>query len=254
MKKRNLNRFRVPLPFLGSWIGFEWKKIQTDLLLTISNNLYLKVFVGWAQTKSLMKRFNRDWMNFKFYFRQRIWISKLTQLMIVRSMPWLIDINGLIWRSARSCESTKYIVTKENINPNLSKFWISIFTVRRIIKQFESNTKREEIHSWIRWNKLIRSPKVWAIISKYVMSNSWSFTSSDIQKYILKEWSVLIPNHQIRKHLKCCERLSYNKGSSRSYSLDVNKQKLKKAVVLSSTGAKATKYKNANKFGWEHYK
>ena len=109
-------------------------------------------------------------------------------------------------------------------------FGISIFTVRRIIKQFESNTKREEIYSRIRWNKLIRSPKVRALISKYVRSISWSFTSSDIQMYILKEWSVLIPNHQIRKHLKSCERLSFKKGSSRPYALDVDKQKLQKQL------------------------
>ena len=124
-------------------------------------------------------------------------------------MLWWIDKNDLIWHTSRSCESIKVIVTKEKILSQIcQRFGTSISTVKGIIKQFGPNVKREEIYSRIRCNKKIQSLQIKELISKYVKSTSWNFTSSNIKEYILKEWLILIPNHQIRMHLKTHEHLS----------------------------------------------
>ena len=77
---------------------------------------------------------------------------------------------------------------------------------------------------------MIKSPHIKSLILKYAKSTSWSFTSSNIQEFILNEWSVLIPNHQIWKQLKNHLHLSYKKGSSRPCSLNFDNIKLLKQL------------------------
>ena len=67
-------------------------------------------------------------------------------------------------------------------------------------------------------------------ISEYVKSISWRFTYLHVRRHILKNLSIPIPRHQICKHLKYNERLSYKKGSARPYTLDIKKLKLTKQL------------------------
>ena len=116
------------------------------------------------------------------------------------------------------------------MNQICQKYDLSIFTAKKIIKEFKSNVKRAEIYSTIRCKKMILSPKVKIWISEYIKSASERFTSLDIHKHIQKKLSVSIPRNQIWKYLKHSEKLSYKKGSARPYTLDVNKLKLTKQL------------------------
>ena len=106
------------------------------------------------------------------------------------------------------------------------RYGVSISTARRIIKQFSSNIRRSEIYSKIRCKKAIFSTTAMDWISEYVKSISWRFTSLRVHRHILKNLSIPIPRHQIYKHLKHNELLSYKKGSARPYILDIKKLKL----------------------------
>ena len=110
------------------------------------------------------------------------------------------------------------------------RYGVSISTAKRIIKQFSSNIRRSEIYSKIRCKKAIFSSTVMDWISEYVKSISWRFTSLHVRRHILKNLSIPIPRHQICKHLKHNERLSYKKGSARPYTLDIKKLKLTKQL------------------------
>ena len=109
-------------------------------------------------------------------------------------------------------------------------FGVSISTVKRIIRQFSSNTWRKDIFKGIRWRKMISSPLISDWISEFVKAKTGNFISQDVRVCIQEKLAVLIPLHQIRKHLKKKEHLSYKKGSSRPISLNVERLKLMKQL------------------------
>ena len=107
---------------------------------------------------------------------------------------------------------------------------ISMSTIRRIIQDFSSNIDRSRIYKKIRWRKLIQSKTVMQYISKFASWQTGCFTAADVQEYIKDQLLVSIPLHQIRKHLKINEKLSYKKGNPRPVNLDVSRVKLLKQL------------------------
>ena len=109
---------------------------------------------------------------------------------------------------------------------------ISISTIRRIILDFNSNIDRSRLYKMIRWRRLIQSKTVMQCISKFASEQTGCFTAADVQGHIKDELLVSIPLHQIRKHLKINEKLSYKKGNPRPVNLDTNRRKLLKQLFL----------------------
>ena len=116
------------------------------------------------------------------------------------------------------------------INQICQKYDVSISTVKKIIREFNANVKREEIYSKIRSKKMIWLMEVEEWISGFIWSKIGGFTSLDIQKHIMKKLSILIPRNQIWKHLKFIRNLSYKKGNARPFTIDANKIQLQKQL------------------------
>ena len=106
----------------------------------------------------------------------------------------------------------------------------STSTIRRIIEEFRSNIKRSEIYTNIRWRKSIKSRAVSKWISKFASDQTGCFTSADVQRHVKNQLLIWVPLHQIRKHLKEKDRLSYKKGNPRPINLDVSRVKLLKQL------------------------
>ena len=211
-RRINLNRFWATHPQIWNKIGFESKRRQTGWHSINSNNLFLKALEGKAPKIFLKMKLKRDLKTFIFLFLIASMMSKVHK---INNNPEYALMNRQKWSHFTYLEKLWIYKSHRYEGKILSqiyqKFGISISTVKRIIKQFDSNVKREEIYSRIRINKKIQSLQIKELISKYVKSASWNFTYSNIQEYILKEWSILIPNHQIRMHLKTHEHLSYKR-------------------------------------------
>ena len=109
-------------------------------------------------------------------------------------------------------------------------FGVSISTVKRTIKLFSSNLKREKIYQGIRCRKLISSPAINEWIAEFIRLKTGCFTSNDVREYVWEKLSIAIPLHQIRRHLKEKEHLSYKKGNSRPISLNIPKLELMKQL------------------------
>ena len=77
---------------------------------------------------------------------------------------------------------------------------------------------------------MISSPAINEWIAEFIKLKTGCFTSKDVREYVREKLSVAIPLHQIRKHLKQREHLSYKKGSSRPISLNVPKLELTKQL------------------------
>ena len=116
------------------------------------------------------------------------------------------------------------------INQICQKYDVSISTVKRIIREFNANVKREEIYSKIRNKKMIWLIEVEKWISGFIWSKIGRFTSLDVQKHIMKKLSILIPRNQIWKHLKFIRNLSYKKESARPFTINANKIQLQKQL------------------------
>ena len=125
---------------------------------------------------------------------------------------------------------SQYQYQGKRISHICQTFGVSTSTVKRIIRQFRTNIKRINIYHEIIWKKLISSPAVVDWISEFVKITTGSLTSEDVRIYIKRKLSVLIPVHQIRKHLKTNEYLSFKNGSSRPLFLNTKKQELKKQL------------------------
>ena len=123
-----------------------------------------------------------------------------------------------------------YQYEKSTLSQIWQKFGVSFSTTRRIIKQFSSNIRRQEVLSKIRWKKNIDSYIVTEWISDFVRKQTGWFDSIDVQRYIKSKLLILIPLHQIRKHLKRKEHLSFKKGNSRPATLNTERLKLLKSL------------------------
>ena len=67
-------------------------------------------------------------------------------------------------------------------------------------------------------------------VSKYVSEQTGCFTAIDVRNHIKDQLLVSMPLHQIRKHLRSKEKLSYKKGNPRPVNLDVSRIKLSRQL------------------------
>ena len=116
--------------------------------------------------------------------------------------------------------------TDEPLNSISQRTGVSISTIRRIFMEFSTNVKRSEIYSKIRCKRLIESEQIAKLIFNYVKNQTGWFTAKNVQDHIKNELSVMIPLHQIRKHLKLKEGLSFQKGNSRPININIDQVKL----------------------------
>ena len=116
--------------------------------------------------------------------------------------------------------------TDEPLNSISQPTGVSISTIRRIVMEFSTNVKRSEIYSKIRCKRLIESEQIAKLIFNYVRNQTGWFTAKNMQHHIKNELSVMIPLHQIRKHLKLKEGLSFKKGNSRPININIDQVKL----------------------------
>ena len=128
--------------------------------------------------------------------------------------------NSHLTKKQKSWIYSQYSVCGKSINQLLQLTGISMSTIRRIIKDFNSNIVRSELYRNIRWREII-SKKLKQWISKFVSNQTGWFTAADVQGQIKDRLLVSVSLHQIRKYLKNSEGLSYKKGNPSPLNLDM---------------------------------
>ena len=116
--------------------------------------------------------------------------------------------------------------TDEPLNSISQRTGVSLSTIRRIVMEFSTNVKRSEIYPKIRCKRLIESEQIAKLIFNYVRNQTSWFTAKIVHDHIKNELSVLILLHQIRKHLKLKDCLSFKKGNSRPININIDQVKL----------------------------
>ena len=126
---------------------------------------------------------------------------------------------------------SQYTIGWKSMNQLSQLTGVSISTIRSIIQDFNSNIVRSDIYKNIRWRKIIKSKKVMQWISKFVSNQTGWFTAKDVQLQTKDQLLISIPLHQIRKHLKNREGLSYKRGNPRPLNLDIIRVKLLRRLL-----------------------
>ena len=116
-----------------------------------------------------------------------------------------------------------YRVEGKSMNQISQLTGISISTTRRIISEFSTNVRREEIYAKIRCKRLIETKAVSRWISKFVSEKTDHFTARDVHEHIRDQLWISVPLHQVRKHPKEKEHLSNKKGNARPATLNVDR-------------------------------
>lgn len=89
---------------------------------------------------------------------------------------------------------------------------MSSSTVYRILNEFSSpEIFKRPLGGFIQRN-LISNPAIQSHIKSFAEGVRPPFSSTDLQKSIAKRFKVLLPKHQIQRHLKQRLNKSYKKG------------------------------------------
>ena len=108
-----------------------------------------------------------------------------------------------------------YRVEGKSMNQISQLTRISISTTRRIISEFSTNVRREEIYTKIRCKRLIETKAVSRWISKFVSEKTDHFTARNVHEHIRDQLWISVPLHQVesiwrRKSISAIKREMHN--------------------------------------------
>ena len=123
-----------------------------------------------------------------------------------------------------------YSLSKIKIDDICKSYLVSSSTMHRIIKEFDNWTDSMALMASVRCKKIIHYPSVQKWIKEFIEKESSWFTSIEVRDYIQKSIGLIVPLHQVRRHLKHIHNLSFKKGSSRPVNLNTERVALLKQL------------------------
>ena len=145
--------------------------------------------------------------------------------------PWYFRRGGKYYANA-SKGTSSFLIIDQGLKPQeiVKLYWVSLTTLKRIMKEDMIHKIRELDFHKLDWPKILKSKYLQKVILAYLSKQISSTYSHGVQEMSESDYDVKVGLQQIIKWMKSELGLSFKRGTSRKVRYDANKIRLQKCI------------------------